>query len=109
MSRQLEQADEERYAIRRAAIMQAVEGGLESAITHSGAVFIGFTVKITPVECLLVLKGNLAGRRQVAFVGSDNLGSALIKASKLGYMDKLLWRQDRYGGQTEGDKPVVKL
>lgn len=100
MSRQLEQFEEEKAAKRKEAILMSVEGGLEHAVGRSGAEFTGLTAKITPVDCLLVVKGILAGKSQVAFVGSDSLGSALVKAVRLAYADKLVWRVDRYGGDS---------
>lgn len=96
MTRQLEQEYEVRQARRSKLIVEAVEYALEGAINHSGAEFYGFAAKFTPGECLLVIKGDLAGRRQVAFVGSEDFGSAMLKAVRLGKGDKLKWRDDKY-------------
>ena len=46
----------------------------------------------------MVVKAVLAGRAQVAFVGSDDLGGCLVKAVRLGNSDKLNWRADQYFG-----------
>lgn len=97
MSRQLEQHLEEGRARRDKAIIEAVEFGLADAVARSGAEYYGFAARCTASDCLLVIKGNLAGRRQVAFVGASDLGGALIKAVRLGKSDKLSWRPDKYG------------
>ena len=96
MTRQLEQSSEDRASRRSKAILQAVEGGLEDALARSGTEYTGFTAKISAVECLLVIKGVLAGRPQVAFVGSATLGDALVKAVRLGNRDELRWKPDKY-------------
>lgn len=98
MSRQLEQASESRAAKRKIEILIAVEYGLEAAVERSGAVLSGFAFKNRGSDCLLVVKGVLAGEQQVAFVGADDLGSCLVKAVRLGNGDKLRWRPDKYGG-----------
>lgn len=97
MSRQLEAHMEERGRRRATAILAAVEYDLAAAVRHAGAVFYGFAARCEPGECLLVIKGDLAGKRQVAFVGAEDLGGALIKAVRLGKTDKLNWKVDRYG------------
>lgn len=97
MSRQLEEHLEESRAKRNTAIIEAVEFGLSAAVEHTGAVYYGFAARDSPGECLLVIKGELHGKRQVAFVGAEDLGGALIKAVRLGRKDKLSWRPDKYG------------
>lgn len=98
MSRQLEQHWEEARKKRDLGIVAAVEFGLVAAVERSGAEFYGFAARVNPSECLLTIKVSLAGRRQVAFVGSDTLGSALLKAVRLGNTDKLIYKDDMYAG-----------
>ena len=98
MSRQLEQVLEDRNAGRRKEIIIAVEYGLVQAVERSGAILTGFTFKDRGSDCILVLKAVLAGRSQVAFVGSDDLGGCLVKAVRLGNSDKLNWQADQYLG-----------
>lgn len=98
MSRQLEQIVEERQAKRSKAIVECVEFGLEQAIHRAGAELVGLAVKFRPGECLVVVKVVLAGRQQVAFVGADDFGSALLKAVREARRDKLRWREDKYLG-----------
>lgn len=96
MTRQLEQIQEERTKKRNRAIVTAVEYGLRAAVEHAGAEYFGFAARDGEGECLLVIKGQLGGRRQVAFVGAEDLGGALIKAMNLGRVDKLRWKDDAY-------------
>lgn len=96
MTRQLEQVIEEKNAKRAERIVRAVEYELVGAVQRAGAEFLGFTAVIKPAEVLLVLKVNLAGRRQVAFVGSEDLGGALIKAVRLASADQLVWKEDKF-------------
>lgn len=96
MTRQLDAIHERRTKKRQLAIVAAVEYALQGAIEHSGAEYLGFAAKCMPGECLVTIKGILAGRAQVAFVGAEDLGGALIKAVRLGRSDKLKWKPDRY-------------
>ena len=98
MSRQLEQVAEDRSARRRQEIVIAVEYGLAAAVERSGGILTGFTFKDRGSDCIMVVKAILAGRAQVAFVGSDDLGGCLVKAVRLGNSDKLNWRADQYFG-----------
>lgn len=98
MSRQLEQASEERNRRRRKKIVEAVEYGLDSAIEHAGGELTGIAIKYNGGDVLLVVKVVLAGKQQVAFVGADDLGSGLVKVVREGFADRLRWREDRYGG-----------
>lgn len=96
MSRQLEQAWEEKGRRRREELVKTVEYGLKQAVEHSGAIFTGFAYKDRGTDHLIILKGVLAGRAQVAFVASEDLGQALCKAARLGRSDQLRWRADKY-------------
>jgi len=98
MSRQLEQHLEQRQARRAQGIVLAVECGLEDAVARGGAELTGFSVRYRPGECMLVLRGLLAGRAQVAFVGSEDLAGCLIKAVREAQGDRLRWREDQYAG-----------
>lgn len=97
MSRQLENLQEQRSQQRRNKILEAVEYDLVESVGRAGGVMDGFAFKERGVDCLLVIKAEVSGRRMVAFVGSDNLGSLLIKAVRLAASDKLAWKADEYG------------
>jgi hypothetical protein len=96
MSRQLEQGLEEKRRKRNKAIVAAVEYSLIEAVARSGAILEGFSVKLGPMGTLLTLRVQLAGRRQVAFVGGEDLGSCLIKAARLAGLDKLDYRASKF-------------
>lgn len=96
MSRQLEQYQEQREAKRRKAILIAVEGGLGDALSHAGCVLLGFSVKLSGEDCLMTLRVLLAGREQISFVGGTDLGSCLIKCSRLARTDKLTFRDSKF-------------
>ena len=100
MSRQLEQVVEERTARRQRSLVKAVEFELAEVVSRSGGELVGFSVKLVPGSCLLVLRVILAGRLQVAFVGGEDFGSCLLKAVQEGRGDKLKWREDKYVGQS---------
>ena len=96
MSRQLEQAREVRQSKRVKKLGRIIDYELEGAVAHAGGDLIGLSVKISPGDVLVTLRIILAGRRQVAFVGSETLGGALIKAVDLAKQDKLPLRADKY-------------
>lgn len=98
MSRQLEAIIEERQARREKGIIKAVEYGLVGSVGHAGGELVGFSVLYRGSDVLLVLKAVFPGGKQVSFVGSDTLGSALVKACREARADKLVWKKDQYGG-----------
>lgn len=98
MSRQLEQVIEERSRKRGLLIVMAIEYGLAEAVQRAGGQPTGIAVKGILGDCLIVVKATFPGGPQVAFVGAEDFGSALIKCVRLAAADKLLWRADKYGG-----------
>lgn len=90
---QLEQADARRHN----AIVKAVEYELPGALGMSGVELRGFSVRLGEWETLVTLRGIVDGVPSVAFVGADNLGSALLKCVREGRRGKLRWRVDQYG------------
>lgn len=98
MSRQLEQVNEDRNRRRYNKIVECVEFDLHRAITHAGGQLTGFAYKARPSDTLLIIKADFPAGSLVAFVGADDLGTALIKAVREGYGDKLRWREDSYRG-----------
>lgn len=98
MSRQLDQINEDRTEKRHQNIVVAVEFGLEQGVARSGGELHGLAFKLSPGECLLIIKAMIAGKKQVAFVGAEDLGGALIKGMLEANRDKLRWREDKYGG-----------
>lgn len=98
MSRQLDQKREDRQSLRQERVGKALCGGLDGALHRSGHEFRGFTVRVGPIETLVVVKASVGKADLVAFVGSSSPADALIKAWNLAVQDKLRWREDRYGG-----------
>jgi hypothetical protein len=97
----LNEAEEDRRFERRAKkIARAVDGGLAEAVGRAGGEYQGLSAKHNPVECLLIIKAIFPAGAQVAFCGSNDLGSALIKAMYEASRDNLQWRADRYGGES---------
>jgi len=96
MSRQLEQLQEERTRKRHSALLIAVEYGLQGAVEHSGGEYLGFAYRHRGGEALLIIKAVFPAGRQVAFVGAEDLGGALVKATKLGQQDRLRWKADKW-------------
>lgn len=99
MSRQLEAMREERQRKEDNAVLLALDGGLVEAVGHSGAHLVGIALSYRGDGWLAVVKGELAGRRQVAFVGGGSLAKTLIKITNAGNGDKLQWRDDKYSGE----------
>lgn len=100
MSRQLEQTIENQGARRLALASAAINGDLARAVQRAGGELVGFSVKLSEVECLLVLRADFPAGRMVAFCASSDLPAALVKAVYEGSRDKLRWRADRYVGES---------
>lgn len=96
MSRQLEQAWEEKRARREKLIVRAVEFELVGMFSGNGSALTGFSVKIAPDECLVTLRAMVHDVPSISFVGAEDLGGALVKAARMGKRDKLNWRVDDY-------------
>lgn len=94
MSRQLDAFVEEKSKKRRLKLGSLLDGGLEYALNRAGAELVGLTVKFGDYDCLLVVKVVLAGRRQVAFIGSSDLPTCLLKLEDLALRDVVGWRVD---------------
>lgn len=96
MSRQLDQELEVKQANRAQALMRALDYGLEGAVAHSGGVLLGFSVKYGHADVLMIIRATLAGRKQVAFVGSETFAGCVIKAVRDGQSDNLRWKPDKF-------------
>lgn len=96
MSRQLEQKQEDRNSARREALQKALDYQLAETLDLAGITLVGFAVKYDAWECLLTLKGDIAGVRSVSFVGSDTVMNAILKALSAAKYDRLRWKDDVY-------------
>jgi hypothetical protein len=97
MSRQLEEVRETKRAKLDALLLLAVDGELEASVLHSGGVLRGMSLRFDGLECLATLRATVAGKPQICFVGSEDLGGVLRKVVREGYRDGLRWRDDAYG------------
>lgn len=97
MTRQLEQEREDRQKKRDNAVLLALEGGLAADVGHAGGELEGFSVRLNGGDCLITIRANVAGRRQICFVGAETLVDALLKSCREARQDKLKWRPDKYG------------
>jgi len=98
MSRQLEQAVEDRSARRFKQVGRSLDGGLIEAVARGGGILRGFSARLGPHESLITLRAEFPGGAMVAFVGSSSIIEALLKADRDARTDKLRWRPDKYGG-----------
>lgn len=96
MSRQLEQAGEDRTRRRYDAIVRAVEYDLLKAIEVNGTTLRGFSVRLGDWECLITLRATRNGSAEVCFVGAEDFGGCMIKCVREAKRDKLNWKADRF-------------
>lgn len=96
MSRQLDLVREKRETKRRDALVKALEFDLAGSLEMQGIQLIGFAIKFDAYECLMTLKADIGGARQVAFIGSDSVMNAILKAVSAAKNDRLRWREDVY-------------
>jgi len=96
MSRQLDQEQEERTAKRNQALVNALDYGLPGAFESQGIELLGIAIKYDAYNCLMTIKAEIAGVRQVCFVGSDSISNCFLKALSDARRGALKWRKDKY-------------
>lgn len=96
MSRQLEQKTEERTARKQVALVRALEFEMAGSLEAVGITMVGFAIKWDAWECLLTLKADIGGVRNVAFIGSDSPINAILKTVAATQNDRLRWKVDKY-------------
>jgi hypothetical protein len=96
MSRQLEQAIEDRASRNKDLLIRAVYGGLDASIQSAGFELHGFSVKLTGGDCLLTLRASSASGAFIAYVGASDLPAALVKSVREARGGELRWKPDRY-------------
>lgn len=77
-------------------IGRVVDGGLVSLVERDGLSLTGFTLKCAEYDCLLVVKARGEGGQVVAFVGSESIGGAWIKAFDQAKNGGLKWSADKW-------------
>lgn len=96
MSRQLDLQRELRETKKRDALIRALEFGLAGSLENQGIELLGFTIKYSPFNCLLTLRVDNGGSREVAFVGSDTIINCILKADSEANRVALKFRKDKY-------------
>lgn len=89
-------SDSEKAARRQQRIGRVAESGLVSAVSRAGGQLLGLSVKYANGEVLVTLRAVMPAGRMVCFVGAEDLGGCLLKASRDANNDKLRWRTDKY-------------
>lgn len=97
MSRQLEQANEERSKKFDRALKLAANGGLADAVERAGGELRGFSFKQDPWECLLTVRATFPAGKMVGFIGAPTLGGCLVKCLREAERDAVRWRADKWG------------
>lgn len=97
MSRQLDQIAEERETKRRVALVKALEFELPGVLASKGIEMVGFAVKYDAFECLMTIKADIDGVRQVCFVGGGGVIDCILRSVTAAKHDRLRWRVDKYG------------
>ena len=96
MSRQLEFEVERRESKKRDALVKALEFGFVGALEAQGVTLLGLAFKFDGYDCLMTVKADVGGVRQVAFVGSDTIINCILKAEGAALNQGLRWRVDRF-------------
>jgi len=97
MTRQLEQAQEDKQQKFAKAQLSALNGGMAAAVARAGGELGGFSARMDDYEVLLTIRAEFPAGRMIAFVGGDTLGSALVKVIREASQDRLKWREDKWG------------
>ena len=85
-----------RRQARRKAIVVAVEYGILAGVEALGGELRGVSIRTTPQNYLMTLRVEFDSGLMIAFVGSDDLGSLLIKVVRELEGNKLRFREDAY-------------
>jgi len=99
MTRQIEQAQEERQTKRRDAVIKGLEYELPGALEMRGITMLGFAVKFDAYDCLMTIKADVGGTRRVCFIGGSSVVDCIIKSVQAAKADRLRWRDDEYIAQ----------
>jgi len=78
------------------AVVYMVTGGFEHLVHEAGGVFLGFSLRSTMADSLLVIRAEFPAGRMVAFVGAGSGAHCLSRAHKDMRNGSLKWRLDRF-------------
>lgn len=96
MTRQTDLQKEVRETARRDALVKVLEFGLVGALTSQGVTMLGFAIRYEDFDCLMTIRAEINGVRQVAFVGSDTMMNCILKSGSEANRLALKWRPDKY-------------
>ena len=95
---------EARHRRERETALMALYGGLSDSVSYGGGDLHGLSMKFNAVECLMTLRADFPGGPMVAFIGGEDMASTFCKAMREAKGERLSWREDYYGGQSEGEE-----
>lgn len=100
MSQELQRLEE---ASRRKAAktLACLDGGLAAAVARSGGELVSYSVRERDGDCLLTLRINMPAGAFIAFVGSETVSGAVIKATNDANSDSLKLKRDQYAKRGE--------
>lgn len=78
------------------AVVYMITGGFEHLIRTQGGQFMGFSMRATDADCLLVIRAEFQGVYRVAFVPGRNGANCLARCHKDLRSDKLVWGVDKF-------------
>lgn len=96
MSRQLEQAGEDRTRRRQDAVVRALEFGIVKGLESQGAQLRGFSVRYSEWECLITVRARVEGAPCVTFVGSEDMIGCFVKLAREASNGGLRWKEDSF-------------
>lgn len=96
MTRQHDVKAEVREATKRDLLVTILEYGLKGSLGHQGTHLKGFSMTVRDYDCFLVIRGERAGRHEVAYVGSDTMINCFVKAYGAAGRGGLKWELDKF-------------
>ena len=96
MSSQLDVKSEERELRQKSHLYRALDFGIIGALEAQGITLLGMSLKFDAYNALLTIRADVGGERKIAFVGSDCLINAFLKAESAALHDRLSWKVDKY-------------
>jgi hypothetical protein len=96
MSRQLDVQREQRERTRQNELVKALEYDFQGVLAASGLNLVGLAISLGQFDCLLTIKVEFDGCRQVSFASADTIMNCLIKGYRMAYSDSLRWQEDKY-------------
>lgn len=83
-------------ARRNLMLYRALTGGLAASVERGGGLLLGLSLKINGYDCLLTLRAEFPGGRQIAFIGGETPAGCVLKATREAKSETLRWKVDKY-------------